>query len=147
VIIRDATEHDVPQILPMAARFLASTPYGALLPTDPERLEAFVRAILEVGVAFVAEDHGGALCGMIAFVVAEHPVSGQEYGDEQAWWTEPEHRGGSIGPRLLAHAEVWASKKNLVMLKMIAPAGTHVGAYLERLGYHAVETAYTKAIL
>jgi GNAT superfamily N-acetyltransferase len=147
VIIRDATEHDVPQILPMAARFLASTPYGQLLPTEPERLEAFVRAILAIGVAFVAEDHGGALVGMIAFVVAEHPISGQEYADEQAWWVSPECRGGSIGPKLLHAAEAWARQRGLTMVKMVAPVASEgVAAYYERIGYEAVEVSYVKQL-
>src|SRR5207237_2966117 len=110
----------------------------------PEDVKAFVVGFLLVGRIFVAEDRGGSLAGMIAVIVGGH--LGLRYADEQAWWVGPEYRSGTLGPRLLRHVEAWARSEGLPVLAMVAPAGSTIGGFYERLGYHEVETKYVKTL-
>jgi GNAT superfamily N-acetyltransferase len=83
---------------------------------------------------------------MLALAAVPHPVSGQDYAEELAWWVEPAHRGSSIGPRLLAAAEAWCVQNKLGVLKMVAPAASDVGAFYVRRGYTLVESVYQKVL-
>lgn len=147
MILRSATIDDLPRLHALTAHFLASTPYGNLLREPSEvRLFGLVEQVLESGVILVAE-LDGQIEAMLAAVALEHPVSGEPYADELVWWVEPEHRGSSIGPRLLDLAEAWAVSNGLTMLKMVAPSGsTALAAFYVHMGYHAVETAYVKPL-
>ena len=102
------------------------------------------KAILNWG-----DDYGptkAPLIGMLAIVAIPHPLTGRTYAEEIAWWVEPEHRGGLIGPKMLRHAEEWATRNGANVVKMVAPAGSDVGKFYEATGYQAVETAFIKRI-
>lgn len=144
-VIREATPADRPRLVEMSQHFLDSTPYGKLLRPAPGCIEQIVDLVFEHGQSWVAEVNG-AIVGMLGVLVLPHPVTGEDYVDEVAWWVEPEHRRGTVGPRLLTHMERWAVLQGLHMVKMVAPAGTDVGAFYERDGYLALETAYVKVI-
>ncbi len=172
--IRSASEKDIDTLVVMSARFLELTPYGQLFPAIPGHLEMLARLTLEHGTALLAELHPpgcpgfepevcecpeGLKCrlclqppsahkvvGMLALVIVPHPLTGASYCEEVVWWVEPEHRGGIVGPKLLEAAETWVSTKSVTMVKMVAPAGSPVGAFLERRGYAQVETAFIKLL-
>lgn len=145
LVIRTATQADGPRLAEMAVRFLASTRYGALASASPSGLDELIAVVLQLGVIFVAEVEG-RVAGMLAIAALTHPLTGERYADEQVWWVEPEHRHSSIGPRLLNAAEQWSIENGLAFVKMIAPAGSDVGAYYVRRGYVEVETVYQKQL-
>jgi len=134
----------------MATRFIRETPYSWMT-VAPGTLELLVDTVFELGTILLAEfehideDHP-VVAGMIALLALEHPITGETYCEELVWWVEPEYRSSSIGPRLLVAGEAWARKKALPMVKMVSPAGSHVGAFYLRRGYVAVETAYMKRL-
>lgn len=149
-MIRRATLDDWSAVRAMALAFLAESPYGALFEVTAERppaaLDELLGLVLEAGVVFVA-DVGTGLVGMLAMGVGGHAISGQRYADEIAWWVHPAHRGGTIGPRLLAAAEAWARADGCTLVKMIAPHhAPDVGRYLARRGYAPVETAHVRRL-
>lgn len=154
--IREATLDDAPRLVEMATRFLLETRYGAMFDNraTPVTIGGLVEQVLRFGAIFVAEvtvpyadgSSETKLIGMLAIVVVPHPLTGLAYADEIAWWVEPEHRGGSIGPHILRSAETWARQKGANMVKLVAPAGSRVGTFYERVGYQAVETAFIKTI-
>lgn len=156
--IREATLADVDRLVVMAGRFLDETPYGTLLTRSDAAIAELVRLVLTLGVGLVAEarvtgtflkvDPGveSALVGMLGVVAVPHPLSGDLYADEIVWWVEPEFRHGSIGPRLLAAAEDWATRRGLPLLKMVAPHDSAVGTFLAHRGYAPVESAWVKRL-
>lgn len=147
VRIRSAGEADRPRVLEMARAFMTLTPYGALFTASEPHLSGLFTICMEMGVLVVAEDEASSgLIGFLALAVLEHPLSGEHYVEEVAWWVEPAHRQGSVGLRLLSWAEEWTRGAGVGMIKMVAPAGSRVGATYERLGYRAVETAYLKRL-
>lgn len=144
--IRAATLDDLPQLHEMAAHFLRETPYGDVLRAPSEaHLFGLVEQVLSLGIILVAELHD-QLVGMIALVALTHPFSGELFGDELVWWVEPTQRGTGVGPHLLDMAEAWARSKGLAFLKMVAPAGSDIGTFYVRMGYRAIETAYSKPL-
>lgn len=152
MIIRPATVDDRDAVTTLALRFHASSPYARLLKVDAVLVGVLFDLALEQGTVIVGEleSYDGAalraLVGFIALVALEHTVSGDRYAEEVAWWVEPAHRVGLLGPRLLRRAEGWAVTHGCAFLKMAAPAGTDVGAFYERQGYAAIETAYMKRL-
>lgn len=166
-MIREATVDDKFRLVEMTTRFIVSTRYHEWLGgTTPDRIGALVDRVLEHGVIFVAEtdtpcmlekDDGDGyvddndvciscaeLVGMLALIVFEHPLTGRPTAEEAAWWVEPEHRHGSVGPRLMAHMEGWCVQKRLHMVKMVAPDGSSVGDFYKKRGYQAVETHWVR---
>lgn len=167
--IRAATPADRFRLVEMASRFLLESDYGPIFAerSTPEKLGALVDKVLEIGVIFVAERQfdidvatgtpatadtiatmeAVELVGMLAIVILPHLFTGLPFGDEIAWWVEPEHRGnGRIAYKLLRSAEEWATRNGANMVKMSAPAGSTVGAFYERMGYRPVETAFIKSV-
>lgn len=146
-MIRQALDTDRERILEMARRFMDSTFYGSLMRALPTHLEALFLIALHQGVIYVWEQEPGEVLAFIALVgPIEHPMSGELYGEEIAWWVEPELRGADIGRALLAEAETWASAAGICVLKMIAPTGSGIGRFYDNLGYTAVETTYMKRL-
>lgn len=146
--IREATAcpADLLSVTDLARRFLAGTDYGRIITTDTDHLTVLCLLTIQHGVIFLAEDDERGVFGMIAILAAVSPWDGSRYGDELAWWVNPEARSVSAGPRLLWAAEQWARQKGLSVLKMVAPAGTDIGAFYQRCGYTPVETAFRKSL-
>lgn len=153
--IRQATTLDKARLIELATRFLVESRYGALFTdSSPAQIGTLIDNVLTLGtilVAEVVEDRSNdvreyAIVGMLAIVALPHPLAGGTVAEEIAWWVEPEYRGGTLGPKMLREAEDWATRNGAVMVKMVAPAGSTVGNFYERIGYEAVETAYIKPI-
>lgn len=144
-MIRKATEADTARIVEMVGHFILTTRYAAVLKFRPAVVGELVTLVNRCGVIFVAELEGRVV-GMIAAVAMEELVAKTPMLDEMVWWVEPEHRAGSIGPKLLGSLEKWARQKGLSMVKMVAPAGSGVGKYYKRLGYEEVESSYMKRL-
>jgi GNAT superfamily N-acetyltransferase len=165
-MIREATAADKFRLVEMTTRFILESQYHHWLAgATPERISDYVDAVLERGVIFVAEgrrrnccdlypdcecdvlvSRPGELIGMLAILPFKHPLTDRLVAEEFAWWVEPEHRKGAVGPRLLRHMEHWCAEKTLHMVKMVAPAGTSVGAFYEKCGYQALETHWIKVL-
>lgn len=154
--IREATLVDQPELLTMARHFVEQTAVYAALGWNEEAVKHLVVTVLEHGVVLVAEylpssfeavyaEATPELVGMLGLCAFPHPIAGEPYADEVCWWVEPSHRQG-LGPALLGAAEEWTTRNGITLLKMVAPAGSSVGRFYERLGYQALETAYVKRL-
>lgn len=144
-MIREATPDDKPRLIEMGARFIISSRYHLWLSTRPEGIAALIDRVLYHGVIFVAE-RDERVIGMLALMVSPHLLTGRDFGEEVAWWVEPEHRNGSAGPRLMHHMECWAMQNRLHMVIMLAPAGSTVGDFYKKCGYQAADTAWVRML-
>lgn len=171
--LRLATSDDKPRLIEMAARFLIESRYGADFDhkATPDKIADLIENVLVLGAIVVATAplpepwtvdpcdacYGVDSCcgdcpccprlvGMLAIVAIPHPMTGQIYAEEIAWWVEPDYRGGTLGPKMLRAAEDWATTNGANVIKMVAPAGSTVGSFYERIGYTPVETAFIKRI-
>lgn len=144
-MIRTARADDKPRLIEMAARFLISSRYGEWLPSTPAQIAGLIEQIEQLGVILTAEEDS-TIIGMLALVAVTHPMTGQRYAEEIAWWVEPEYRGGLIGPRLHRAGEQWARDLGLHMIRMLSPVGSDLGVYYARRGYVEVETSWMKTL-
>ena len=157
-MIRTATVDDVPRIVEMSLRFIESSSYKQFIQADAEGLERLIGQVMLQGVILVGEMEAvyfegdleigreQILAGMMAIASLTHPFTGEPYGDELAWWVEPEYRKGTLGHKLLCAGEHWARQNGLTVLKMVAPAGSDVGTHYVRRGFSLVETVYQKTL-
>lgn len=96
----------------------------------------------QYALVLVAEK-GAQLVGFLAVFVLEEAYSTRLYVDETGWWVEPEHRNGTVGPKMLRSLLYWAQqKRELRFVRMIAPKGSRLAKYYEKLGFMEVDTTY-----
>lgn len=157
---RLGTADDIDRIVEMSERFLALTLFGKLIGglVSPRKLGEMVATCLNRGAIFVVEADVSTfvdgdvfteqqVVGMLALFVAEHPFTGQPFGDEVAWWVEPEHRKGRAGFLLYRECLSWARANGVASLKFVAPADSpDVGAFYVRQGFTPAETVYLKSL-
>jgi GNAT superfamily N-acetyltransferase len=145
--VRRALREDQEVVLELCRRYLtsATSSYGVLLTFNAEVLASLIDYTLEHGIIYLGEV-GGLPVGFIAGLVGPNAISGERMAEEFAWWVNEEHRGGRLAYYLLRSFEEWAGQNGSVCLKMVAPAGSAVGVFYERLGFTPLETAYIKRL-
>lgn len=145
-MIRKGRPEDLERIVEMTGHFINQTNYSTLLKFMPKAVREIASRVIDHGVCLVAEEDGQVVGMLCAFLLVE-PVSNQPMADELCWWVEPSARGSrSVGPRLLRSFENIARQKGAKLCKMVAPAGSDVGTFYERIGYSPVETSYIKRL-
>lgn len=146
-MIRVATVEDVPRIVEMGLRFLASSAYGHQLAQNADQIGVTAAAMIAHpdGEIFVAEAADQSLVGMIVVFIYPHPLSGERVAGELCWWVEPMARGRVSGARLLAHAEAWAVAQKADVFQMMAPTEA-VGRIYEKRQYEKLETHYQRRL-
>jgi GNAT superfamily N-acetyltransferase len=142
-VIRPAVEADIPALVAMGGRFIATVYAGRLGDSADARADLMGKLIAHEDATLLVKVKGGVIVGMIGAVVYTQPISGDRIGGEMFWWVEPEHRGQ--GMRLLACAEAWAKAKGAVCFQSIAPSDRTSRLYA-RLGYVLLETVYQKGL-
>ena len=141
-MIRNATHADIPRLVEMGGRFIASSSYcGHFANNANARRDLMDRLMNHPDGALFVSEKEGALVGMIGVYAYRHPWSGERIGGEVFWWVEPEARG--CGMELLYRAEQWADDAGCVRLQMIAPNEKVARAY-RRLGYAKIEECYQR---
>lgn len=142
--IRAATVDDIPVMVAMGSRFVASSSYRDVVSDNPA-------AMAELGATLIAGTHsrifvserGGSITGMLAMVVYAHPISGTRTAGEVFWWVEPSQRGDGL--RLFRHAEDWAAEMGAEQIQMIAPTEQLERVY-RRLGFQPVERIFQRPV-
>lgn len=144
-MIREATPADIPDLVDMAERFLAESPYGAVMQADRASMARLGRMLIAKphGLMLAAEGDAGAPVGMIGVLATLHPYSGAPVMSEMFWYVAPEARGAGV--RLLRRAEDWGRANGLAAAIMVAP-DERVGGFLTRIGYRPVETHFIKEL-
>jgi GNAT superfamily N-acetyltransferase len=142
--IREATMDDIPVLVSMGQQFRASSAYAAHLPENTTQMAAIAKRLIASpeGLVLVAT-RDGQIVGTIGVLLYPHHFSGLPTAGELWFWVTPEHRG--YGVRLVRRAEQWAQRQGATTMQMIAPT-PEVGTLYRRLGYTALEVAYTKEL-
>lgn len=146
MVIRSASFSDIPQVVEMGRRFLASTEYRGRIAENTNQMAHVASFLLQAPdrALFVAE-RAGRLVGMIGLVLFPQPLSGELMAGEWFWWVEPDARHGRAGHRLLKQAEDWARESGAAALQMIAPNAEVERIYATR-GYERVEVSYQRRL-
>lgn len=103
VEIRPATVDDVPAILGLAKRMHAESPRFSRRAFSAAKCEAALAALLAgrlTGSTLVAEKDR-TIIGMMVGIVTEHFFGTEKMATDLALYIAPEHRGGSLAPKLI----------------------------------------------
>lgn len=150
VLLRDATEADVPTIARMGLAFARASSYGPyFVDSDADILERFEsRArdlITQDGRLLYVVQHGDALAGMMGGMVGPHPLLGTRTFFEVMLWIEPAYRHGRTFPMLMLAMENAAKHSGCGQILCGAPDQQFTGI-LSRLGYNPVEVTMVKRL-
>lgn len=128
-----ATEADIPRILEWGRQFHAMSPYSDMV-FAPERVEATIRNLMEIGVVLISDT------GMAAAVMAPLWFSEGLAAQEVFWWGDAALRQG---------LEDWARASGCATFSMICLENEKapVMARLYRMqGYQACEHHFMKVL-
>lgn len=150
-MIRDAIEADIPRVLEMSRRFLAEGPYRDDITDNEELTNALaLRLVQSPDSRVLVSDEGGELTGLVVMLVYPHYFSGEKTAGELIWYVEPEHRQSWAGIALARAAERVAREMGATTIQFTAPATAsadpNVAKMYELLGFHAVETTYSRRL-
>lgn len=155
MMIRKATNDDIPRIVEMAQRFFPESPYPALYGDMPDSQAAGLAIIamqgapgIDPGVMLVAED-AGELIGMACLFSDRATFNpAVRIASELVFWIEPEHRGGMAAVRLLKAAEKDAREKGVQVNRMAVMSSSpeQAAKLYERMGYSLTECYYSKRL-
>jgi len=149
-MIRPMTAQDIPVLIDMGAAMHKESRY-AKLDFDPGKLRDLGETILgnpEAWLVLVAERDGGIIGFCIGYV-APHFFGNDLTSGDLAIYVMPEHRGGTIGARLVKLYTSWCEAKGVKEPMLGVSAGItpeRTGRLYERLGYTEKYIIYKKPI-
>ena len=148
MMIRHATEEDLPDIVSMSERFYAQTSYPRWAPFDAMSVEALAKLLLQIGIVLLAEDDG-IVVGMLAVIVAPTEFNNNvTAAGEIVWWVNEEARSTGAGVKLLRSIKPLCEVRGVRAIKMmvLADSPPQAVALYEAMGYVHTESTYTLAL-
>lgn len=104
---------------------------------------------MQTGIVLVATiDHEivGGIVGAVAPLWFNPTI---RIASELSWWVSEEHRGGTVGVKLLWAFEAWAKEQGAAVVSMsdlVIGGEMPAGRLLEKLGYVATERTHIKKV-
>lgn len=149
MIVRKATEGDLPQYLKLAQAFHAASPMHGSIEFDSLGYSEFYLSSLRndsVGVWLAeSENQIVGICGAVAYPLYFNPSA--IVVQELWWWLTPASRGSGAGKQMFNQIEAWAKEKNATALLMIALEDSRVkkmeNLYI-RAGFKPMERTFIK---
>jgi GNAT superfamily N-acetyltransferase len=151
VIVRKATEADLPKYLGLAQSFHAASPMHGLIDFDVAGYSEFYLSALQndnvsVWLAEIDNEIVGG-CGAIAYPLYFNPAA--LVVQELWWWTTPASRGSGTGSQMFKQIEDWAKEKKAVALFMLALEDSRAkkmeNLYI-RAGFKPMERTFVKEV-
>jgi GNAT superfamily N-acetyltransferase len=146
LIIRRATRPDVPALIALGRRFNDASGLNLAF-SEPRAIQAITAAIdLPDRLALTLATPAGPLAGFLFAHVGLPPFSTTRVVAEDAFWIEPDHRGGRTALRMISEFEAWARAQGAASASLSALQSSRVAALYERLGYVRSEAHFTKGL-
>ena len=144
------TAQDIPVLIVLGAEMHKESRY-ANLDFDPQKLWQLGETMLgnpDSWLALVVERDGNII-GFCCGYVAPHFFGNELTSGDLAIYVVPEHRGGTIGARLVKKYTAWCEAQGVREPLLGVSAGItpdRTGQLYERLGYTEKYTVYKKPI-
>jgi len=108
VKVRQATIEDIGSLISLGREMHDESPLFSQLDYDEAKLAALGEKLLEQGGVFLAEDEDLVVVGMFVGMVNKYFFGNDLVASDFALYVDEDHRGGSIGVRLVKAFEKWA---------------------------------------
>lgn len=105
--IRQGDTDDIPAMVALGREMHKESPRFKGMDYSDEKLMSLGHSIADQGGMFIAE-YDGKIIGMMVGFVSEHFFGHDLMANDLAFYVDKEHRGGTIGFRLLRKFEAWA---------------------------------------
>jgi len=151
MIVRKATESDLPQYIVLAESFHMASPLHGVINFDPVGYGQFFSASLQndsVGI-WLAEIEGEVvgISGAIVYPLYFNPSA--LVVQELWWWLTPKSRGSGAGGKMFKQIEEWAKERNASALFMIALEDSRAKKMenlYARAGFKPMERTFIKEV-
>jgi N-acetylglutamate synthase-like GNAT family acetyltransferase len=122
MIVRNATEADLPEYVKLAQAFHTASPMHGAISFDVPGYSEFYLSSLQndsIGIWLAEiENNIVGICGAIAYPLYFNPLA--LVVQELWWWLTPASRGSGAGRKMFKQIEQWAKDKDASALFMIA---------------------------
>lgn len=148
MIVRNATESDIPAIVWMSDCFYDTTSYAGFADFDPDAAEHLARVMIDTGVMLLAEADGKPV-GMVGLIVAPFMFNAaHKTAHEVVWWVNDDQRGTGAGIALLRAIEPACRAQGCTAIQMVHLSNSppHASLLYERLGYVHSESSFTRIL-
>lgn len=148
-VIRRAIKSDIPAMVEMGRSMIDESPRYRSQGVNVEKLHNLAMALVTAampGGVLVAEKEG-VVVGMLAFHIGQHFFNDVTFASDLVMYIRPEHRSGSIFPKLVTAFEAWADEYGVGEKQLGVSAeidSQRIVAALERMGYKQVATGTSK---
>ncbi|MCC7304769.1 MAG: GNAT family N-acetyltransferase [Alphaproteobacteria bacterium] len=145
--IRDIEKRDIETVVAMCRAMSDESPYYSRKTFSENKVRSLITQIVTSWVTpmlgLIAEDEDGQAVGMIGAAVQDAFMCNEKFSTDFGVYVVPEHRGSSIGPRLVKRYIDWA------LAQGVKPEDIHLGistgvemertvCLYERLGFKIV---------
>ena len=151
MIVRKATETDLPKYLILAQEFHAASPVHASIKFDVPGYSQFYLSSLHnegVGIWLAEIDNEVVgICGAVAYPLYFNPSA--IVVQELWWWLTPAARGSGAGNKMFKHLQLWAKERGAKTMFMIALEDERADKMEKvyfRAGFEPMERTFMKGI-
>ena len=148
--IRNATEHDVLDIVLAVKQFCKEVPHPAWGKFDSNKVSVLFGQLIESEYGFVHMAlHDDEVVGGLVAVVNEMPINSYLVAQELMLWIDPDHRNGKTAPKMIEEYVNWAREKGCKFVRLSeidSVLNGKAGILFKRKGFDPVETAYVKEL-
>ena len=151
MIVRKATEADLPEYIKLAQAFHTASPMRGSISFDVPGYSQFYLSSLQndsVGIWLAeVENNIVGICGAVAYPLYFNPSA--LVVQELWWWLTPASRGSGAGGQMFKQIEQWAKDKDASALFMIALEDNRAkkmeNLYI-RAGFKPMERTFIKEV-
>jgi N-acetylglutamate synthase-like GNAT family acetyltransferase len=151
MIVRKATEADLPEYIKLAQAFHTASPMHGSISFDVPGYSQFYLSSLQndsVGIWLAEVDNNiVGICGAVAYPLYFNPSA--LVVQELWWWLTPASRGSGAGGQMFKQIEQWAKDKDASALFMIALEDNRAkkmeNLYI-RAGFKPMERTFIKEV-
>jgi GNAT superfamily N-acetyltransferase len=151
MIVRTATEFDLPRYIVLAESFHMASPMHGVIGFDAAGYSQFYLSSLQndsVGIWLAEIDNEiVGICGALVYPMYFNPSA--LVVQELWWWLTPKSRGSGAGGKMFKQIEEWAKERNASALFMIALEDSRAkkmeNLYV-RAGFKPMERTFIKEV-
>jgi len=151
MIVRKATEADLPKYIVLAESFHMASPMHGVIGFDTAGYSKFYLSSLQndsVGIWLAEIDNEiVGICGALVYPMYFNPSA--LVVQELWWWLTPKSRGSGAGGKMFKQIEEWAKERNASALFMIALEDNRAkkmeNLYI-RAGFKPMERTFIKEV-